>query len=374
MFFSLPLNTHVNVSFFDQHQKTKSRLAYTSGVKKRTSYLFALILLAALLVLLALLTWRSPSAGRLVVPAHPANTLHYVEPISPLPTPIADPAPERSALGKLLFHDPALSADGSIACASCHILERAGTDGRNRAIGIGGAEGVRNTPSIFNSTYEVALFWDGRAKTLAEQVDGPLLHRHEMASNWPLVLQRLAANPDYQIRFTQLYPKGITRDNVIDALVHYQLTLISPNAPFDRYLRGERDAIDADAREGYSRFKAYGCASCHQGVNVGGNMFQRFGIMNDLFAGQDHADPGRFLVTGKEADRYVFKVPSLRNVVLTAPYFHDGSAERLEDAIAIMGLSQLGRHLTEEDIRLIAAFLATLTGQISDGTQVLPPP
>ena len=346
-------------------------------VKKSIPYLSALILLATLLILLVLLTWRSPSAARLSVPAHPAHALYQSEPISPLPVPVADPAPQRSALGKLLFHETALSGDGSLSCASCHSLDLAGTDGRPHAIGIGGAEGTRNTPSIFNSALNLALFWDGRATTLAEQIEGPLHTPYEMASSWPLIIQRLSADPQYRARFAQVYPEGITRSSVIDALIRYQQTLISPDAPFDRYLRGERDAIDGDAREGYRRFKAYGCTSCHQGVNVGGNMFQRFGIMDDFFAdlaNTDAPDPGRFLVTGKEEDLHVFKVPSLRNVALTAPYFHDGSVERLEDAIEIMARYQLGRRLTEEDVRLIAAFLTTLTGKLSDGNQVLSPP
>jgi len=315
--------------------------------------------------------------AQLPVHAHQAHGLHHVEPISPLPVPVADPAPEHSALGKLLFHETALSGDGTIACANCHSVALAGTDGRRRAIGVNGVEGTRNAPSIFNSTLNLALSWDGRATTLAEQLEGPIHNPHEMASNWPLIIERLSADPQYRAHFSRLYPDGITRRNVIDALVRYQQTLISPDAPFDRYLRGERDAIGADAREGYNRFKAYGCASCHQGVNVGGNMFQRFGIMGDYFADRDGAaspDPGRFLVTGKEEDLYVFKVPSLRNVALTAPYFHDGSVERLEDAIEIMGRYQLGRRLTEEDIRLIAAFLTTLTGTLSEGNQVLLPP
>lgn len=348
-------------------------------VKKSTPYIFvfALILLAALALLLVFLSWGNPPLARMPVVAPKSSGAIQAEPVAPLPAPVPDPFPERSALGKLLFHETALSSDNSISCASCHVLELAATDGRPQAVGVGGAIGTRNTPSIFNSSLNVAQFWDGRAATLAEQIDSPLHNPMEMASNWPLVIQRLSADSRYRELFARAYPAGITKDTVTDALVHYQQTLISPDAPFDRYLRGDLNAIDAEAIEGYHRFKTYGCASCHQGINIGGNMFQVFGIMGDYFAERGDRitlDPGRYSVTGKQADRYVFKVPSLRNVALTAPYFHDGSVARLEDAVHIMGRYQLGRRLTEEDIRLIVSFLNTLTGTLSDGNQVIPTP
>jgi len=347
-------------------------------MKRGTPHLFALILLAALAVLLVAITWNDPPAAP-PLPYHPTPSApdRGGEPVSALFPLIPDPHPERSALGLSLFHDPRLSRDSSVSCASCHALDRGGADGRPRSIGVGGAVGRLNAPSVFNAALNVAQFWDGRAATLAEQIEGPLHNPAEMAMDWPTLIARLSGIDEYRERFAALYPDGLTPASVTDAIVRYQLTLVTPNAPFDRYLAGDEDAIDQDAREGYERFKSYGCASCHQGANIGGNMFQRFGIMDDYFADWgliDEVDLGRFNVTGRDEDRHVFKVPSLRNVALTAPYFHDGSVATLEEAVAIMARYQLGRSLSDEDVRLIVAFLNTLTGDRPTGRYAVPQP
>ncbi|NLF54223.1 MAG: c-type cytochrome [Thauera phenolivorans] len=289
-------------------------------------------------------------------------------PVSPVPHPPPSLG-EKAALGEALFHSRLLSHDGSIACASCHSPEAGGGDGRPHSVGVGGAVGEINAPSVLNAALGLAQFWDGRAATLEEQVAGPIHEPHEMGSSWEEVLARLAADPPLRARFDRIYPhEGISPATVADAISHYERSLVPVDADFDRYLRGDERAISATAREGFARFKAFGCASCHQGVGVGGNMYQRFGVMGDYFAdrgGVTEADLGRYRVTGRDEDRHVFKVPSLRNVALTAPYFHDGSAATLDEAIRVMARYQLGREIGEDDRRLIAAFLESLTGRVA---------
>lgn len=292
-----------------------------------------------------------------------ADPPHGAEPISPLP-PAPLLAPAKVALGERLFNEPRLSRDDSLACAGCHDLSKGGTDRRRFSVGVDGQQGGINAPTVFNSGFNFVQFWDGRAATLEDQAAGPVHNPVEMDSNWDQVLTKLKADADYQRLFGEAYRDGITAANIVDAIATYERTLVTPSR-FDRYLSGDATALDADEREGYRRFKEYGCTSCHQGTHVGGNMFQRFGILKDYFAGRSPtpADLGRYNVTRREEDRHVFKVPSLRNVAVTAPYFHDASAATLDEAVAIMGRYQLGRELTDKDRRLITAFLRSLTGQ-----------
>ena len=269
-------------------------------------------------------------------------------------------------LGGKLFHDPRLSGDGAISCASCHDLSRSGADGRVIAVGAGNALGEFNTPTVFNAVFNFRQFWDGRADTLAAQVSGPLTNIAEMASSWIIAVRRVSEDSEYRKAFKREYEGEISERTISDAIARFVATLHTPDAPFDRFLNGDATAISDEAREGYRRFIDFGCISCHQGINVGGNFFQRFGVMGDYFADRGNptkADQGRYNVTGLEEDRYVFKVPGLRNVAVTAPYFHDGSADTLDKAIEIMARYQLERELSEEDRRLIAAFLESLTGE-----------
>jgi len=292
------------------------------------------------------------------------------EPLLPLPA-VPDLPPERVALGEALFFDPILSGDNTVSCVSCHKLAAGGADDRAFSTGVNGAQGIVNAPTVFNASLNFAQFWDGRADSLEHQIDGPVTNPIEMDADWPGVLERLQAQPDYASRFEKAYPDGITADNVRDALASFERTLLTPDAPLDRYLLGDRDALNADQREGYQRFKQLGCASCHQGANVGGNLFQRFGVMVDYFAergtASDKANLGRFNVTGDADDLHVFKVPGLRNVARTAPYFHDGSIDTLEEAVSIMGRVQLGQQLSDEDVRYIVAFLGSLSGTYRRG-------
>ncbi|TPV94618.1 MAG: c-type cytochrome [Myxococcales bacterium FL481] len=258
-----------------------------------------------------------------------------------------------------------LSRDRSVACASCHDLAAGGDDGQVRSYGVDGRLGSINAPTVFNAALNPVQFWDGRAPSLEAQVNGPIHHPAEMDSDWDTVVSRLTQDAEYQRTFAEVYPDGVTAENVASAIAEFERTLITPNSPFDRFLRGEHGAITAPARRGWSLFREIGCASCHQGRNVGGNMFQVFGVLGDYFAERGDiqpADLGRYNVTGRDRDRHVFRVPSLRNVALTAPYFHDGRTSSLAAAVAIMGKYQLGRELEAEDVGDLVAFLNSLTG------------
>lgn len=287
------------------------------------------------------------------------------EPIKPI-EPVSGLDPRKVELGRKLFNEPRLSKNGSVSCASCHDFAKGGSDGRARFVGMGGAEGPLNSPTVFNVGLNFRQFWDGRAATLADQLDGPLLGPIEMASSWSDILFTLRGDRNYSQAFKTLYREGVTAAAVKDALVQFELSLSTPDSRFDRYLRGDETVLSAAEQSGYAKFKAYGCTSCHQGAAVGGNMYQTFGVAADYFADRGQVNPadlGRFNVTGREEDRYVFKVPSLRNVAVTAPYFHDGSAPTLEHAVAVMGRYQLGRELSRQDIDDIVQFLHTLTGR-----------
>lgn len=277
----------------------------------------------------------------------------------------AKPPSEKAGLGQRLFFDRRLSRNDTVSCASCHNFGLGGADRQPVSLGMDGRSGTINAPSFFNTSLHVAWFWDGRANTLQEQAAGPVHNPAEMDSDWGAVVAKLKGDAFYRDTFARLYPDGISGANIADAIAHYERTLLTPNSRFDRFLLGDKEALSALERSGYWRFLELGCASCHQGVGIGGNMFQRFGVMADYFAGRPpgKADLGRFSVTGREEDRHVFKVPSLRNVALTAPYFHDASAATLEEAVTIMARFQLGRELPAEDLQAITAFLRSLTGE-----------
>jgi len=273
--------------------------------------------------------------------------------------------PRKVAFGKRLFRDKRLSQNGEMSCASCHQMDHGGADNEPFSKGLRGHLTEVNVPTIWNSYFSVAQFWDGRVTTLEDQVDYPLTNPSEMGSNWPEVIARLQVDATYISAASHIYGTGVTPAVVRDAIATYERSLISHNSRFDEFLRGRIDALTLEERKGYRLFKEYGCVSCHQGAAVGGNMFQRLGIFGDYFGDRGgpiaKADLGRFNVTQDPQDRHVFKVPSLRNVTETAPYFHDGSAATLENAIALMARYQLGRKISGSDIQLISTFLATLT-------------
>lgn len=287
------------------------------------------------------------------------------EPLKPLPA-VPQQNPERVELGRQLFNEPCLSLNGNLSCASCHRMEHGGADTTAFSIGFDGQPVAVNTPSVFNASLNFRQFWDGRSISLESQIHEVLQSSAQMGSTWDHVLQTLSADPTYKNAFAKAYPNGVTQINVQNALTSYERTLVSANSRFDQYLQGNTDALTTEEKYGYQRFKSYGCIACHQGVNIGGNMFQKLGVMADYFEARGNpteADLGRYLVTKDEEDRNVFKVPSLRNVAVTAPYFHDGSAKTLEDAVDVMFKFQLGRVPSDEDKTLIIQFLKTLTGE-----------
>lgn len=291
------------------------------------------------------------------------------EPIQPLPLTHGQDA-ARAELGRRLFHDVRLSANNGVSCASCHNLAQGGADGRDRSIGFSGQRTGANAPTVFNAALNFRQFWNGRATTLEAQIDAVVQNPVEMGSTWADVVAKVLRDAGYRSAFASAYKDGVTKANIQNAIATFERTLITPNSRFDRHLRGDGQALTDAEKAGYAKFKQYGCVACHQGVNVGGNMFQKFGVMGNYFArrGQpSEADRGRYLVTRDPADEHVFKVPSLRNVALTAPYFHDGSAKTLEDAVDVMFKYQLGRTASAQDKAAIVLFLRTLTGE-SGGT------
>jgi cytochrome c peroxidase len=286
------------------------------------------------------------------------------EPITPIPLRMNLDA-RKVALGKRLFFDPRFSRGNQISCAHCHNLAIGGADGLPRSAGVDGQKAKVNTLTVFNSGFNFRLFWDGRAATLEDQIDFPMQHPSEMDSTWPEVIAKLESDAAYHRDFAAIYPEGIAPQSVKNAIATFERSLTTPNSKFDRYLRGDIHALDSDELAGYELFKNLGCISCHQGMNVGGNMYEKLGLVGDYFSDRGNVqkvDFGRYNVTGNEADRYEFRVPSLRNVALTAPYFHDASAGTLELAVATMAKYQLGVVLSGDELTRIVKFLNTLTG------------
>ncbi|MUF02779.1 c-type cytochrome [Pseudomonas sp. CCM 7893] len=287
------------------------------------------------------------------------------EPLKPLP-PVPALDAEKVELGRQLFNEKRLSVNNTLSCASCHHLETGGADNKAFSIGFDGQPVLLNTPSVFNASLNFKQFWNARVDTLEAQIEQVVISPVEMGNDWKNVVQTLSSLPVYQTAFAQAYPDGVTATNVQNALTTYERTLLTPHSRFDQYLQGNTDILTLQEKYGYQRFKDYGCIACHQGVNIGGNMYQKFGVMGDYFKARGNpteADLGRYLVTLDEEDRHVFKVPSLRNVAVTAPYFHDASAKTLEEAVDVMFKYQLGRTPSAEDKTLIIQFLKTLTGE-----------
>ena len=274
--------------------------------------------------------------------------------------------PAKVLLGKMLYFDPRLSASHAISCNSCHNVGLGGADAEETSIGHRWQRGGRNAPTVLNAVFNTAQFWDGRAKDLEAQAGGPVVNPIEMASPQAHVGEQLAAIPGYVNAFKAAFPGAgnpVSLDNAQKAIAVFEATLITPNAPFDRYLKGDAAALNNTQKEGLRVFMSKGCAACHSGINVGGGMYAPFGAMEkpgaDLLPPNDK---GRFTVTKTATDEYVFKVPTLRNITLTAPYFHTGRSWDLRQAVAVMGTSQLGTELTSQEIDQVVAFLASLTG------------
>lgn len=286
-------------------------------------------------------------------------TILFSAEFSPIPTELKVDD-KKVQLGKKLFFEPLLSKDKTISCASCHNLQHNGADKVPYTKGIAGQNGYFNVPTVYNAVYNFRQFWDGRARNLKEQALNPITNPVEMGSSLSVVIQDLKEHTLYPRLFKEIYEDGITEDNLADVLAEFEKILITPNSLFDKYLKGDRNALSDDALEGYRLFKEKGCISCHNGINIGGNLYNKFGIYKDA----ESKELGRYNTTLKEEDKYVFKVPSLRNVALTAPYMHDGRAETLEDAVNIMSKLQLGRPMKKDELDKIVFFLETLTGEL----------
>ena len=297
-----------------------------------------------------------------------AERPEVAEPIEPVPTDRVED-PRRVSLGARLFADVRLSGDQRRSCATCHPLERGGMDGHVGSPTAKGTAHPRNTPTIFNVGLSAYFNWDGIADSLEAHTETVLRNPSLMNITWPELLGRLGADEGYVTGFRAAYADGLTRANVLGAVASFERSLATPDSRFDRYLRGEREALSEAERRGYRLFKSYGCVTCHQGINIGGNMFQKFGVFPDRSVPEP--DLGRYQVTHVPRDRGVFRVPSLRNVAVTAPYFHDGRAPSLEVAVDTMARVQLGRTLGTDDIALIVSFLRTLTGRY-DGRAIGP--
>ena len=289
------------------------------------------------------------------------------EPVRPIDQ-VLDVDQAKAALGSALFHDARLSVDNTVSCASCHALETAGVDNHQYSHGVDDQLGGVNAPTVYNAVYNFVQFWDGRAKTLADQAAGPPLNPIEMASeSFDQIIAKLNADKKFAKEFKAVYPDGFTQANITDAIEEFERTLITPDSRFDKWLHGDDSAITPDELAGYELFKTYNCATCHVGPNLGGQSYELMGLRRHYFADRGmeltHEDNGRYKETQEERDRHRFKVPGLRNVEHTWPYYHDGTRHTLEEAVLDMGKYQSGVDLTEAEVDLITAFLLTLTGE-----------
>lgn len=294
------------------------------------------------------------------------------EPIEPI-----QPAKIASAgmveLGKKLFFDPRLSKSGFISCNSCHNLSMGGSDNLKTSIGHNWQKGPINAPTVLNSSLNVAQFWDGRALTLQDQAGGPIANPGEMAFTHALAVDVLQSIPAYVAEFKAVFGKDkVAIEEVTKAIAAFEETLVTPNSRFDKWLKGDKKALTAAELEGYELFKDSGCTACHNGAAAGGNTFQKMGVV-EPYKSTSPAE-GRVTVTKEEADRFNFKVPTLRNVELTYPYFHDGEAATLTQAVDVMGRIQLGRKFSDAENAKIVAFLKSLTGDQPDFKMPILPP
>lgn len=316
-----------------------------------------------------LLGWIAQQRARYYA-SNEAAAEHRNEPIQPIPKALPVDA-QKVALGFRLYHDPRLSGDSTLSCAHCHSLNTGGVDGRKTSIGVGGAVGPINAPTVFNSVFNSEQFWDGRAPTLQVQAGGPPLNPIEMASkSWEEIIGKLDKDPVLTRDFVAAYPQGLSGETITDAIAEFEKTLITPDSPFDNWLRGDDNAMTMQQKHGYQLFKDNKCATCHGGTILGGRSFEPLGLKRDFNFGEiTAADIGRMNVTSEARDRLRQKVPGLRNVALTAPYFHRGDVATLDEAVKLMLRYQVGTELPQQDVDDIVAFLESLTGVYTPYTQ-----
>lgn len=319
------------------------------------------------LAALALLSTLALGGAGFLHAAHPlASGAQLEQPVSPVPARI-EHDPDKAALGEALFHDARLARDGRMSCAYCHQPDRDGADGLALSPRNDGSPGPYNTPTLFNAALNPLHTWTGRHATLEAQTAHEAFNPGHFGRDWSALKPVIESLSAYGLRFKALYPRGLTEDSFVDALSQFQRTLLTPDSPFDRWLRGARDAISLEAEQGWHLFRHYGCASCHQGVNLGGNLLASVGVF--ATAGDLHMrfprpeDQGRYSVTGRVQDQWIYRVPPLRNVAVTGPWFHDGSVTSLKEAVQLMARYQLGHELDARDTARLVSFLEALTGE-----------
>lgn len=297
------------------------------------------------------------------------------------PAPADNPTTaEKVELGKMLYHDPRLSSTGTVSCSSCHNTMAGGEDSRPNSMGVHGKTGGRSAPTVWNSAFNKVQFWDGRAASLEEQAGGPVTNPIEMGmKDWDEVVARLKAIPGYQHAFTGAFgTNSISKENATKAIAAYERTLITPHSAYDKYVKGDKNALTAQQIKGMNKFASLGCGGCHSGAAFNGaGTFQKFPVQSAAsFDAKYHflQDKGLAEVTKKPEDEHLWKVPTLRNIALTAPYMHNGSVQTLEQAVEIMAKLQLNKTLSKSDTADIVAFLNSLTGPFPKQTMPTLPP
>lgn len=304
----------------------------------------------------------------------------------PLPAKAPEPkdnpsTPAKIELGKQLFFDPRLSADGTVSCNSCHNVMSSGTDNRAVSVGVDGKRGGRSAPTVWNAAFLSTQFWDGRAATLEDQAKGPILNPIEMGMpHQQAAVDRIASIPGYREQFANVFGGNnpVSYDNIAKAIAAYERTLITPNSPLDKYLKGDKSALNEDAKQGMQLFANLGCNSCHTGPAFAGpaslargeGFFQKFPTFDSEYTAKHKLDEdaGRFEATKNAADKHIWRVPTLRNVALTAPYFHNGSVKTLDEAVRVMAKAQLDKELDDKQVASLVAFLNSLTGEFPPQT------
>jgi len=289
--------------------------------------------------------------------------------------------PDKITLGKMLYYDTRLSRSNTISCNSCHNLATYGVDNNITAMGHGWRRGPVNSPTVLNAATEIAQFWDGRAADVEEQAMGPIMNPIEMGGpggeEHKIGIERISTIPEYVQLFKKAFPpdsNNVTLENIGRAIGAFERTLMTPST-FDKFMNGDAMALTDQEKKGLNEFMNVGCTTCHTGPAVGGKMYQKFGLRNGpywKYTGSDNRVKGRYNVTNKESDMYVYKVPILRNIVHTYPYFHDGSTWDLHEAVRIMGITQLDKKLTDQQVNNIVAFLGSLTGEVKPEWRTLP--
>lgn len=269
----------------------------------------------------------------------------------------------KALLGKKLFFDKRLSKDNTISCASCHIIEEGGDDNKRVSTGVGNKKGSLNAPTVLNARYNFVQFWDGRARDLKEQAGGPIHNPIEMATDIKEVIKKINQDSGYVKRFKEVFDDKIKAEYILEAIAEFEKALVTPNSRFDKYLKGDEKALTSEEKDGFILFKSYGCISCHNGVNMGGNLFQKMGILKQKYYGNNKYY-GRYNVTKNEEDKFFYKVPTLRNIEKTAPYFHSGEVTTLKEAIELMMEYQLGVKPDGQSVERILSFLKTLNGDM----------